>query len=103
MTADLATLDLHESYTAFDNVIIGDDTSLSIANISSFTFPSLPILLLFTNVLDVPSMSKNLISVSVLYGNNLVNVLYFYSFFQVQDRHSGVTQVREQCRDNVYY
>ena len=80
MTADLAALALHESNTASDNVIIGDGTYLSIANIGSFTLPSLPTPLLFTNVLHVPAMSRNLISVSALYANNPVNVLFFLLF-----------------------
>ena len=67
--ADLADLVIHESYTAFDSVIIGDGTCLFIANIDSFTIPSLPTPLLFTNVLHVPAMSKN-----------LINVMFFYSF-----------------------
>ena len=59
--------------------------------------------LLFTNVLHVPTMSKNLISVSALCVNNLVNVMFFYSFFQVQDFRSGLTLVRRKRRDGVYY
>ena len=103
MTTDLATLALHEPYTTSNNVIIGDGTSLSIANIGSFTLTSLPTPLLFTNVLHVPAMSKNVISVSTIYADNLINVLFFYSFFQVDDRHMGVTLVHGQCRDGVYY
>ena len=103
VTADLAALALHKPYTASDSAIIGDGTSLTITNISSFTFPFLPTPLFFTNVLYVSTMSKNLISVSALYDHNLVNVLFFYSFFQVDDRHKGVTLVRGQCRDDVYY
>ena len=79
---DLASLALHEPYTASDNIIIGDDTCLSIANFGSFTIPSLPTPFLFTNVLHVPVMSKNLISVSALCVDNLVNVLFFYSFLR---------------------
>ena len=85
MIADLAALALHELYTAFDNVIIGDGTGLSIANVGSFTLPSLPTPLLFTNALHVPAMSMNLISVLTLCADNPVNVLFFYSFFRVQD------------------
>ena len=48
-------------------------------------------------------MSKNLISVSTLCADNPINVLFFYSFFQVQDRHTGVTLVHGQCKDDVYY
>ena len=83
MTLDLVALALHESYTSSNSIIIGDGTSLFIANIGSFTLPSLLTLLLFTNVLHVRTMSKNLISISGLCADNLVNVLFFYSFFQV--------------------
>ena len=48
-------------------------------------------------------MSKNLILVSALCVDNPINVLFFDSFFQVQDCHTGVTLVRRQCRDGVYY
>ena len=98
MTPDLAALALHESYTASNNVIISDGTGLFIANIGSFTLPSLPTPLLFTNVLRVSAMSKKLISVYVLCVNNHVNVMFFYSFFQVQDHHSLVGQ----HKDDVY-
>ena len=77
MTTDLATLALHEPYTASDSVIISEGTSLSVANIGSFTFTSLPTPLLFNNVLHVPAMSKNLISVSALCADNPINALFF--------------------------
>ena len=81
VNADLAALALYKLYTASDTVIIGDDTGLFIANIGSFILPSLPTPLIFTNVLHVSAMSKNLISDSALCVDNLVNVLFFYSFF----------------------
>ena len=103
MTTDLIALALHASYTAFDNVIIGDGLGLLIANIGSFSLTSLPTPLCFSNVLHVSAMSKNLISVSTLCADNPINVLFFDSFFQVHDRHTGVTLVRGQRRDGVYY
>ena len=84
---DLAVFTLHKLHTASDSIIIGDGTCLSIANIDSFTLPSLPTPLLLTNVLYMPAISKNLTSVSAICADNLVNVLFFYSFFQVQDCH----------------
>ena len=53
---DLATLALHEPYTASKSIVIGDGTRLSIANIGSFTLTSFPTPLLFTNVLHVPAV-----------------------------------------------
>ena len=92
---DLAPLALHELSAAFNRVLIGDGTGLSIANIGSFTFTSLPTPLLFTNVLHVLAMSKNLILVFALCVDNPINVLLFYSFSQVQDCHIGVTLVAD--------
>ena len=103
MTTDLTTLALHESYIAFDRVLIGDVIGLSIANTGSFTLNSLPTLLLFTNVLHVFAMYKNLIPVSTFVSLTLLISFFFYSFFQVQDRHMRVTLVRGQHRDDVYY
>ena len=81
MTINLAAQVLHASYTAFDSVIIGDDSGLLIANIGSFSLNSLSTPLLFSNVLHVPAMSKNLILVSALCADNPINVLLFDSFF----------------------
>ena len=61
VTMDLATFALHEPYTTSNSVVIGDGIGLSIANIGSFTLTSLHTPLLFSNVLHVPVMSKNLI------------------------------------------
>ena len=83
VTVYFAALALYELYTASDSVIIGDGTSLSISNVGSLTLPSLPTPLLFTNVLHVPAMFKNLILVSTLCADNPVNVPVFYSFFQM--------------------
>ena len=80
--------------TIYDSVIISDGSGLSIANIGSFSFTSLLTTLFFSTVQHVPAMSKNLISISTLYADNPINVLFFDSFFQVQDRHTGVTLVR---------
>ena len=77
---NLATLALYEPYIASDNVLIGDGTCLSIANIRSFILTSLPTPLFFTNVLHVPSMSTNLISVFSLCVDNPINVLFFLLF-----------------------
>ena len=81
VTTDLDTLVLHELYTTSDSVLIGDGTSLSIANIDSFTLTSLPTPLLFTNVLHVLVMFKSLISVSTLCADNPINILFFEYFF----------------------
>ena len=94
MTTDLAALALHASYITSNSVILGDGLGLSIANIGFISLTSLPTPLFFSDVLHVPAMSKNLISVSTLSVDNFINVLLFDSYFQVQDGHTGVTLVR---------
>ena len=95
MTTNLATLALHKPYTASNNVLNGDGISLSIANIGSFTLTSLPTPLLFTIVLHMPVMSKNLISVSALCANNLINVLFFLLFLSgARLSHKGHSSLR---------
>ena len=44
-----------------------------------------------------------LILVYALCAGNPINVLFFYSFFQEEDSHMGVTLLGGQRRDNVYY
>ena len=83
MTSDLSPLTVHELYTASDNVIIGDGSGISISNIDSFSLTSLLTALLFSNVLHIPAMSTNLISVSTLCVDNPINILFFDFFFQV--------------------
>ena len=71
-------------------MIIGDGLGLSIASIGSFSLTSLPTpFFFFCNVLHVPVMFKNLISVLALCVDNPINVLFFYSFFQVHGGHPG--------------
>ena len=101
-TSHHVTTDLHEPYTASDHVLIGDGTGLSIANTGSFTLPSIPTPLLFTNVLHVPAKSKNLIAVSALCADNSINVLFFLFFSGVGSSHRGHFGSRT-ARDNVYY
>ena len=90
VTSDLVALTLHEPYTASDSVNIGDGSGLSIANIDLFSLTSSLDLYFFSNVLHVLAMSKNLISVLAFCTDNPINVLFFESFFQVQDRQMGV-------------
>ena len=89
MTTNLATLALHEPYIAFDSVLIGDGTGLSIGNTVSFTLTFLRTPLLFTNVLHVIVMFKNLISVFAHSADNLINVMLFYFFSCAGSSHGG--------------
>ena len=89
MTIDLVALALHKSYIASDSVIIGDGIGLSIAKIGYFTLPSLPtpyyLPMCYMCLLCLRTLFRSLLFVPI----TLLMSYFFYSFFQVQDCHSG--------------
>ena len=58
--------------------------------------------LMLDNVLHVAPMSMNLISVSVLCASNVVTILFFVHYFQVQGRQMGTIMVTGKRTDRVY-
>ncbi|XP_010424869.1 PREDICTED: uncharacterized protein LOC104710033 [Camelina sativa] len=66
LTSDLHNLALHQPYNGEDSILIGDGSGLSITNTGSLTLPSNSHPLSLNNVLCVPNIQKNLISVKDL-------------------------------------
>ena len=89
MTSDLDNLALHTPYNDNDAVLIGDGSPLPIMHSGSLSFPSSSKPLSLNNVLCVPNIHKNLISVYRLCNANKVSVEYFPAHFQVKDLSSG--------------
>ena len=89
MTTDLNNLSLHTPYSGTDDVMIGDGTSLSIAHTGSATLHSNSKSFKLNDVLCVPGMQKNLISISQFCSNNNVSVEFLSSCFFVKDRRTG--------------
>lgn len=71
MTSDLANMSLHAPYNGGDDVIIGDGSALQISHTSSSSLPSFKQPFFLNNVLYVPSLDKNLISVFQLCYTNV--------------------------------
>jgi hypothetical protein len=63
VTADLENLSLHSPYSGSDDVMIGDGTNLPITHTGSSHLSSPTSFFKLSNVLCVPTMKKNLISV----------------------------------------
>ena len=63
VTNDLNNLSLHQPYTESDTVVIGNGTCLPICNNGSMRILTLHDFVALTDVLHVPDMSLNLISV----------------------------------------
>lgn len=82
---DLTNLSLHSPYQGGDHVMIGNGTGLPITHTGFAKLPSSSRPLTLTNVLCVPTMKKNLISVNKLCKTNNVMVQLCPYNFQVKD------------------
>lgn len=98
----MASLSLHNPYTASDEVYIGDGISFPIANTGSTSLPSSSRSLLLNNILHVPNISRNLLSVSKLCHTNNVTIEFNSNYFSVKDRTTGVTLLTGPCKNGIY-
>ena len=89
ITSDLANLSLHQPYNGGEEVVIGDGSALPITNTGSTFLLSVSKPLSLKNVLCVPDIHKNLVSVYKLCNTNQVSVEFFSASFQVKDLSSG--------------
>ncbi|XP_019178894.1 PREDICTED: uncharacterized protein LOC109174056 [Ipomoea nil] len=72
-----------------DQVNLGDGNSLSITHTSSTILPTPSTDLSLTNVLCVPKLRRNLVSVAKLCQTDNVSVEFFHFSFSVKDLHTG--------------
>ena len=87
--SDLSNLSLHSPYQGSDDVMIDDESALPITHTGSTTIPTSSRTFILQNVLCVPSMQKNLISIYKVCTNNHVSVEFSPSAFQVKDLNTG--------------
>ena len=102
LTSDLHNMSIQHPYTGDDSVLIGDGSRLSITHTGSISMPSNTRNLLLNNVLCVPNIKKNLISVYRLCNANKVSVEFFPASFQVKDLSSGVPLIQGKTKDELY-
>ena len=76
MTSDIANLSLHTPYNGGDEVMLGDGSGLNITHTGLLSLPSLAQPFFINNVLCVPALDKNLISVFQLCSTNGVAVTF---------------------------
>jgi len=102
VTADLNNLSLHAPYNGSDDIMIGDGTGLSIAHTGSATLRTRTRNFNLNNVLCVPAMKKNLISISQFCSTNNVSVEFLSSCFHVKDLRTGAILLKGTTKDGVY-
>lgn len=83
MTPSTSNLDLAKSYSGIDHVTFGNGTSLPISHVGTSSFSKDLHLL---DVLVVPHLTKNLLSISKLTHDHPVDILFSDSYFAIQNR-----------------
>ncbi|KAJ9547961.1 hypothetical protein OSB04_020504 [Centaurea solstitialis] len=102
VTTDLNNLSLHAPYVGSDDVMIGDGTGLSISHTGSASLSTPTTKFSLNDVLCVPSMKKNLISVSKFCITNNTSVEFLPFSYLVKDLRTGTTLLTGNAKDGVY-
>ena len=82
--------------------MIGDGSGLSITHTGSSSLQTTHNTFQLNNVLYVPAMKKNLISISQFCTSNNVSIEFLPTAFLVKDIHTGATLLQGQTKDGVY-
>ncbi|KAL5749755.1 hypothetical protein ACOSP7_024358 [Xanthoceras sorbifolium] len=81
VTTDLSNLSLYAPYIGSNDVMIGDGTGLSITHTNSISLPTFTKTFTLNDVLCIPTMKKNLISISQFCIINNASIEFFPYFF----------------------
>jgi hypothetical protein len=103
ITSDLANLNVRaDEYHGPDQIRVGNGTSLPIKHIGSTQFSTPTTSFLLNNVLHVPQISKNLISVHKFTKDTNTSMAFRPSCFRVQALDSGKTLLCGPSKDGLY-
>lgn len=96
---DLKNLSFHTSYDGKDDIVIGDGKGLTISLTDSVSLfaPSQPFSL--SNVRRVPTMKRNLISISQFCHSNNTSIDFLPTLFFVKDLRMGTILLQGQTKD----
>ncbi|GKA19538.1 hypothetical protein Tco_0699453 [Tanacetum coccineum] len=101
-TYNLSSLQTYADYEGPDEILLGDGNSLSISHTghTHINTPHRPLSL--SNVLCVPRLRHNLISIAKLCKSNPASVKFFSSYFLVKYLRTWATLLRVENIDDVY-
>ncbi|KAI9178326.1 hypothetical protein LWI28_025174 [Acer negundo] len=102
VTAYLNNLSLHSPYDGSDDIMIGDGSGLSITHSGSTHLPTNNSSFILSNVLCVPNMKQNLISVSKFCTSDQVTVEFSPFSFAVKDLHTEAQLLQGRTMNGVY-
>ncbi|WOG95307.1 hypothetical protein DCAR_0414620 [Daucus carota subsp. sativus] len=90
-------------YGGPDEILIGNGTTLPISHTGNSKLHSQNNLFNLSNVLCVPSLNTNLVSVAKFCKTNKVSVEFFSSQLLVKDLNTGTVLLRGKNQNDVYY
>lgn len=99
MTAQADTLDSVEPYTGTGHVLVGNGNTLPISHIGNCSLSSGVNL---HDVLVVPTLTKNLLSISKLTADLPVDVVFSDKLFEIQNRVTKQTLAKGRCERGLY-
>uniref|UniRef100_A0A803PTR4 Retrovirus-related Pol polyprotein from transposon TNT 1-94-like beta-barrel domain-containing protein n=1 Tax=Cannabis sativa TaxID=3483 RepID=A0A803PTR4_CANSA len=103
ITSGIDNLDIVVPYTGSEGVAVGDGKKLSISHIGSNTLSSVhSIPLSLNSVLHVPSIKKNLVSVSQLTRDNNVFLEFHKTCRFVKDKQTGKVLLKGMLKEGLY-
>lgn len=99
VTSQLSNLSLHQPYEGPDDIHIGDGSVLPITHTGSISLsPSFHL----SNVLCVPAIHQNLISVSKFCRSNHTSIEFFPTHFVAKDLRTGSPVLLGKNRHDLY-
>ncbi|OMO62605.1 Integrase, catalytic core [Corchorus capsularis] len=102
MTSDLGKLSIATSYDGPEKVMVGNGASIDISHSGSIVLKVDDKQIVLDNVLVVPDIKKNLISISQLTTDNPFNVEFSDIGFQIRDRRTGEVIATGKRVDDLY-
>ncbi|KAF8403163.1 hypothetical protein HHK36_011260 [Tetracentron sinense] len=102
ITSDLANLSLHSEYTGNDSMKVGDGTGLPIQHIGNSSLHTTSSTFHLNDILHVPSITKNLLSVHRFTRDNNVFFEFHPNHFYIKDRRSGKLLFQGTSKGGLY-
>jgi histone deacetylase 1/2 len=102
ITSELDRLAVHEQYNGGDKVHVGNGTGLRILHTGHASLRTASHSVALRNILQVPEISKNLLSVHKLARDNDVFFEYHPWHFSIKDRQTGASLLDGQCEAGLY-
>lgn len=102
VTNDLQNLSFNTPYTGSDQLLVGDGSGLNISHTGTSFIHSPSSHFQLADILCVPSIKQNLLSVSKLCKTNCVSVEFFPKHFLVKDLKTGTVLMQGHHHNNLY-